>query len=88
MLQDSQDVEKGRTWIFAADISLCCSNTLQRERQILLWFGSVFCFGDLSAIHCVTFDQSVKPTDAKVNTNFHIHPTSVQTKTSTGKQAQ
>lgn len=62
-------------------------NTLQKEKQVVLWFGSVFCFGDPSAIHCVTFDQSVKPTDAKVNTNFHIHPIYVHTKSSTGKQA-
>lgn len=82
----SQYVEKGRTCIFAADIfSLCCLNSLQREEQMVLWFGSAFCFGDPSAIRCVTFDPSAKPTDAKVNTNFHIHPTYVLARSSPGK---
>lgn len=83
----SQCVGKGRTCVFAADI-LWCLNAVQRENQMVLWFDPALCFGDPSASHCVTSDQSVKPTDAKVNTNCHTHLTMAHTKSSTGKQTR
>jgi len=41
-------------------------SALQKAKQMVLLFGSALCFGVPSAIYCMTFDQSVKSTDAKV----------------------